>query len=89
MKFHKSTLDKRCCFAFIYKGEKIEKNFADNRKKCLTKGKGCGNLIKLSAKRECVVPCKLNNAKTNKTPWTINELFKFRVNEFKPTKILE
>ena len=35
------------------------------------------------------VPCKLNNAKTNKTPWTINELFKFRVNEFKPTKILE
>ena len=25
------------------------------------------------------VPCKLNNAKTNKTPWTINELFKFRV----------
>ena len=36
-----------------------------------------------------VVPCKLNNAKTNKTPWTIDELFKFRVNEFKPTKILE
>ena len=35
------------------------------------------------------VPCKLNNAKTNKTPWTIDELFKFRVNEFKPTKILE
>ena len=23
------------------------------------------------------VPCKLNNAKTNKTPWTINGLFKF------------
>ena len=56
----------------------------------------CAKMNKLSDERrprrevsENVVPCKLNNAKTNKTPWTIDELFKFRVNEFKPTKILE
>ena len=35
------------------------------------------------------VPCKLNNAKTNYNTLDNYELFKFRVNEFKPTKILE
>ena len=51
-------------------------------KSCLMNGAKPGG-------RHNTVPCKLNNAKTNKTPWTIDELFKFRVNEFKPTKILE
>ena len=35
------------------------------------------------------VPCKLNNVKTNYNTLDNYELFKFRVNEFKPTKILE
>ena len=42
------------------------KNFVENRKKFLTMGLWCGTLIKLSAKKERAVPCKLNNAKTNK-----------------------
>ena len=35
------------------------------------------------------VPCKLNNVKTNYNTLDNYELFKFRVIEFKPTKILE
>ena len=45
-----------------------------------------------SCKREQTaesVPCKLNNVKTNYNTLDNYELFKFRVNEFKPTKILE
>ena len=44
---------------------------------------------KLTARATATVPCKLNNVKTNYNTLDNYELFKFRVNEFKPTKILE
>ena len=67
-----------------------KKNFVEKRKKCLTSLRFRASISRLTLFGEGgTVPCKLNNAKTNKTPWTIDELFKFRVNEFKPTKILE
>ena len=44
---------------------------------------------KKALKQSKFVPCKLNNAKTNYNTLDNYELFKFRVNEFKPTKILE
>jgi len=47
-------------------GTKAKKKFARKRKKFLTNGKSCGNISKLTAERERSVPCKLNNAKTNK-----------------------
>ena len=36
-------------------------------------------LVYKSSLRWTAVPCKLNNVKTKWTPWTIDELFKFRV----------
>ena len=57
-----------------------KKNFAEKRKKCLTSLAFRAKLNKLTIfGKSATVPCKLNNAKTNKTPWTIDELFKFRV----------
>ena len=73
----------------------IEKKFEKARKKFLTNGKRCVNInqfaadARATAKSELTVPCKLNNVKTNYNTLDNYELFKFRVNEFKPTKILE
>ena len=45
----------------------VNKKFAEKRKKFLTMLVNCGMFNKLSAKkRKAPVPCKLNNAKTNK-----------------------
>ena len=76
--------------AAVLKAETQKKKIEKRRKNFLTNWIGCVSISKLTAQAEAkTVPCKLNNVKTNYNTLDNNELFKFRVNEFKPTKILE
>ena len=62
-------------------GESLERKWHQKEnsktlKKFLTNAWRCANIKKFaagaraSAKSELTVPCKLNNVKTNQTPWT-------------------
>ena len=65
-------LSKNMCFLEQIKEEiNDEKIFQKIGKKLLTRGEWCVRIIRLTALRQSDVPCKLNNAKTNRTPWTI------------------
>ena len=76
LEFCKKLLDNWCVFWYYTRArsgrgakghKKVGKKIDEKRKKFLTMLANCGMLNKLSAKNgKHPVPCKLNNAKTNK-----------------------